>query len=92
MHRILLPAILLAATAAHAQEPIDIGTRRELFVDRHLIDRLANAELRMHRPSAREMVFVADAPWEGNTSAYFTIFQDGPLYRMYYRGSHADDK
>ena len=27
---------------------------------------------------------------EGNTSAYYTIFQDGKKYRMYYRGSHWD--
>ena len=35
---------------------------------------------------------MTDRPWEGNTSAYYTIFQDGDLYRMYYRGSHFDEK
>jgi hypothetical protein len=38
------------------------------------------------------VVLTADRPWEGNTSAYFTVFQDGDRYRMYYRGSHADEK
>jgi hypothetical protein len=38
----------------------------------------------------REVVLVADQPWEGNTSAYYTVFQDGDRYRMYYRGSHYD--
>jgi hypothetical protein len=28
-----------------------------------------------------------DQAWEGSTSNYVTVFQDGPLYRMYYRGS-----
>ena len=26
-------------------------------------------------------------PWEGNTCGYVSVFQDGDLYRMYYRGS-----
>ena len=30
-----------------------------------------------------------DKPWEGNSCAYMTVFKDGDLYRMYYRGSHA---
>ena len=38
------------------------------------------------------MVFVCDRPWEGNTSAYFTIFQDGERLRMYYRSAHFDEK
>jgi hypothetical protein len=29
-----------------------------------------------------------DAPWEGNTCAYHTVFRDGAVCRMYYRGSH----
>src|SRR5262245_51919924 len=69
----------------------DIGSRRELFVDRQLIDTLMNAELRMHKPAPQEVVFTCDAPWEGNTSAYFTLFADGPKFRMYYRGSHFDE-
>jgi hypothetical protein len=47
-------------------------------------------ELALHKPQAQEIVLVTDAPWEGNTCAYYTIFQDGDLYRMYYRGSHFD--
>ena len=32
------------------------------------------------------MVFTFDQPWEGNSSGYATIFKDGSIYRMYYRG------
>jgi len=92
--------IILAATIAlfamavgWAAEPIPVGSRLELFVDRDLIDGLTgDATLTLHKPAPREVVFVADKPWEGNTSAYFTIFQDGDQYRMYYRGSHYDEK
>ena len=85
--------LVVAAPAVGADGPVDIGSRRELFVDTHLIERLdGSAERRLHHPRPRGVVFVTDRPWEGNTSAYFTIFRDGQLCRMYYRGSHFDPK
>ena len=33
----------------------------------------------------REIAIVHDAPWEGNSCGYHTVFQDGDLYRMYYK-------
>lgn len=74
-----------------AQGVTGIGSRRELFVDEHLIDSIdGGAALKLQLPEPREVVLTADKPWEGNTSAYFTVFQDGGRYRMYYRGSHWD--
>ena len=70
------------------QQAIDIGSRRELFVDEFLIEQLDGVRLQLNRPVRREIVFRADAPWEGNGSAYQSIFQDGDRYRMYYRGGH----
>lgn len=73
--------------SAYAVEPIDIGSRRELFVDDYLIEQLAGeAELRLHQPTPREIAILHDAPWEGTASSSHTVFQDGELYRMYYRG------
>ena len=75
-----------------ASAPFDIGSRLELFVGDFLVDKFeGDVRLRLHKPTAREVVLVTDAAWEGNTCAYYTIFQDGPLYRMYYRGSHFDE-
>ena len=91
---LILAACLVSAFALQsATEPIHVGERLELFVDRHLIDEITgDAELKMHRPEPREVVLVTGEPWEGNTCAYYTIFEDSrdgkPLYRMYYRGSH----
>ncbi|MBM79106.1 MAG: hypothetical protein CMJ78_00750 [Planctomycetaceae bacterium] len=82
----LLTVVLLFTSLGRAAEPIDIGSRRELFVDNHLIDRLdGKAELRLHRPVPREVALLHDAPWEGNATAYHSIFRDGDRYRMYYR-------
>lgn len=31
-----------------------------------------------------------DTPWEGNRTLNYTMFHDGDIYRMYYRGSQID--
>lgn len=69
-------------------EPIQLDSRRELFVDEHLIESKNGVTLKLHKPQAQDVALVCDAPWEGNTSGYFTLLQDGDLYRCYYRGSH----
>ncbi|MDC0278890.1 hypothetical protein OAL43_01650 [bacterium] len=85
-----LAVAITFANFASGQSPINIGNRREMFVDQTLIDSMDEIELRVHQPQPREMVFVTDQPWEGNTCAYYTIFEDEDRYRMYYRGSHWD--
>jgi len=77
--------MLMLADAASAAVT-DIGSRRELFVEDGLIERVAGgAQLRMHRPVPREIVMVHDEPWEGTGSGYHSIFEDDGLYRMYYK-------
>ncbi len=80
--------VLLFPLVVNSGEPIEIEGRRELFVDRHLIEELDGVELKLHQPTRREVVFRTDAPWEGNGSAYQSVFQDGDRFRMYYRGGH----
>jgi hypothetical protein len=66
--------------------PTDIGSRRELFIDDALIDRVeGGATRRMHHPQPREIVIRHNAPWEGNGCGYHSLFQDGDLYRLYYK-------
>ncbi len=76
-----------AAGSDEETQPLDIGSRLELFVDDFLIDQIRGLELQLHPPETAGRVFSFDQPWEGNTSFYATIFQDGDRYRMYYRGS-----
>lgn len=80
-----VPPQCLAADAIH------LGARRELFVDDYLIERMEGVNLELQHPIEREVVFVHDVPWEGNTSTYHTVFRDGDKFRMYYRGSHYDE-
>jgi hypothetical protein len=77
---------LLALAAACSAEVIDIGSRRELFVDRYLIEDLKGARLELQKPIDRGTVVKYDKPWEGAFSNYSTIIQDGSRFRLYYRG------
>jgi len=86
---LLFGIALFLAGLASAVDPIALGDRRELFVDDFLIQKLDGAERRLHRPTAREVAIVHDAPWEGNISYYHTVFRDEDIYRMYYRGGHS---
>ncbi len=90
--RIALASLTLApiyALGAGGGKAIDIGSRLELLVDEFLIDTLSGgARLELHRPARREVVMKTDEPWGGNASGYQSVFKDGDLYRMYYRGGH----
>lgn len=88
MRRPLLasPLALLFAAALGAAEPIDIGDRLELFVDRFLVEKLDGVGLRLREPRPAGVALRFDRPWEGPFSGYPTVIYDGTKYRMYYRG------
>ena len=82
-----LPALLIPlACQAAAADPVDIGSRRELFVDYHLIDTLSDVQLRLNPPREEGAVLSFELPHEGPFSAYTTVIRDGDRFRMYYRG------
>jgi hypothetical protein len=66
------------------EKAIDLGGRRELFVDEFLIDKRQGLELRLQAPVPHDVVMIHDAPWEGTGCGYHTIFRDGDVIRMYY--------
>lgn len=73
-----------------AQEPINIGSARQLFVDDAILESRANVDLQLHQPIPREVVLVADRPWENTVLTYVSVLKDGDRYLMYYRGAGAD--
>lgn len=87
---VIVPLAFLAAglpawsAAPTADETINLGSRRELFVDEFLIAQKSGLELRLHTPVPREIVMVRTAPWEGSGSDFETVIRDGDIIRMYY--------
>ena len=59
-----------------------------MLVDNWLLDsnRSRGVLLKLQAPVRREVVLTTDKPWEGKGGAYFTVLQDGPRIRLYYRG------
>lgn len=82
-----LGAGAVAASAKPADGAVQIGTRRELFVDRELIADLRGAELRAGSPVDAGVSLRLDQPWEGRFSTYTTALHDQGRFRLYYRGT-----
>jgi hypothetical protein len=70
-----------------AQTPpvLDLGLRRELFVDHALIERLDHATLRLHEPVRAGVALKIDRPWEGPANFGSVIIQHQGRYLLYYR-------
>ena len=88
---LLLLAVLptVATSPGPAQDTstvADIGSRRELFVDHLLLERLVGTRLQLHHPEPAETVLKLDRPWEGDTGYGLSVIQDGDTYHMYYQG------
>lgn len=77
---------LCLLSAGAAAEVINLGSRRELFVDQFFIAKLDGVQLRLHEPRREGVSLKFDRPWEGGFSGYTTVIKDGELFRMYYRG------
>jgi hypothetical protein len=72
--------------AHEPEKPVALGSRRELFVDHALIDRLAGASLKLHEPASGGVAIRIDRPWEGPANGGMSVIDlDGRLL-MYYRG------
>ena len=70
--------IALLSFSSLSADTINIGSRRELFVDDLLIEKLSGkAEQRLHHPQPQEIAITHDMPWEGSGSGYHSIFKDG---------------
>ena len=79
-------AMAPAALSQQAGDVIDVGSRRELFVDRSLIDDLVGARLELARPRDEGVALRFDRSWEGPFCGYSTVIADGERYLLYYRG------
>ncbi|CAG5000129.1 hypothetical protein DYBT9275_02397 [Dyadobacter sp. CECT 9275] len=86
----LIVHVHLSEVVVAQNEPVvTLGKRREIFVDKYLIDKMEGLSLVMHTPRDEGPVLYFDKPWEGPFSAYGTVIKDKTGYRIYYRGMPA---
>lgn len=64
---------------------LNIGARRELFVDHLLIARLENARLVLREPVSGGVAISLDRPWEGPANYGDSVLRHGGRYLLYYR-------
>lgn len=81
----LVLLILGAATTGRADGVIDIGSRRELFVDRLLVDQMQGVDFKLHAPTKAPR---SRQPLPERHMV--TIIQEGDKYRAWYRDFDPD--
>jgi len=88
-----LLALLIALCTTNANlapranaKVIDLGRRRELFVDNFLIEQRDHVNLVLNRPRDEGIVLKFDRPWEGQFCGYATVLKEKNKYQLYYRG------
>lgn len=69
---------------------LNIGSRRELFVDHYLIGKLTNTTLKLHEPRNEGVALQMDKLWEAPYPDYVSVVKDGDLYRMWFRGRYGE--
>jgi len=86
-----LPFLPIRVPAAEGENILDIGSRRELFVDGLLVDKLDGARLKLQHPWPGGVAVKYDGPADERFCFYTTVLKDGDTYRMYYRGHPGSD-
>ena len=86
MMKSALLILLLISNLVWASEPINIESKRELFIDNFLIESLDDAEIRLSIPKDEGPVHRFDKSWEGPFCGYSTVINDDGRYLIYYRG------
>ncbi len=66
---------------------VNIGSRRELFVDHLLVEELRDVRFHQHEPRLENVALKHNADWESTGTGYITILRDGDQILDYYRGA-----
>lgn len=82
----LISGFISLAGDGNKETILQLGSRREIFVDHYLIDQLNGLQIVKHEPLDEGPVLYFDKQWEGIFSGYCTIIRDGANFRVYYRG------
>ena len=81
-----------AAVQPRATDPLNLGTRLEMFIDHFLIEQLKGTRLKLHEPRPAGIAVRFGDPWDEVPNGTATILEDNGRYRLYYGGLPADFK
>ena len=85
-------AVVFVYFAAVVNAAVDIGNKRQIFVDDYIVGSLNGTSYKMHEPVNEGMAIkLHDKPWEDRYCGYITVLKDGDVYRMYYRSIYNAD-
>ena len=70
----------------------NLGSNREVCWDKHIVDTMENACVRMHKAEKKNVVMECDEPWEELRAGYLSVLKLGDTYRLYYRTSGSRDE
>ncbi len=73
---------------AQENDPVDLGTRKHLFIDFSLIDQVDDVTLRVNPPGVGGVAIHRDRGWEHHLHFPNTVIDDDGLARMWYSSSH----
>jgi hypothetical protein len=92
MRQTLITSLGLLTTLAApmaAAEPLDVGSRRQLFVGQDLIGGMDGVRQVLHHPARRDIAIGPEHPWEKYGVSYMVAFKDGDRFRAWYRADAA---
>jgi len=76
---------VLLAVAAHAEPGLDIGGRRQVFIDGQFIEQSQGVRLIVHKPQKTgQIVITCDRPWEQSLGQYHCVLKDADTYHIWY--------
>ena len=88
----ILPAAITARTVrCAADEPLEVGSRKQLFIDHKFIGSKENISLVVNPPVKRPgAVIKSDKPWDAFRLIWFSVGEDQDGYKMWYQAYDND--
>ncbi len=83
---LLTPSLLAVRSARAASKPWDVGSRKQVFLDRRFIESANRVELVVNRPRVTgEKLIQGDRPWESFfLGGYQSVIQEDDRIRLWY--------
>jgi hypothetical protein len=66
-------------------EPLDVGSRKQLFIDERFVEAKRSVELRMNPPQKLGPVLLPEKPWELGMGFCASVIEDGGTLKLFYR-------